>query len=112
VEVEEDHAMATSVIRRVGVFSWAKIAGLIYAMVGLIVGAIFALVSLFGVALGSAFASSSADAGRLLPALFGVGAVVFLPLLYGLLGFIGGLLAAGLFNLAAGMVGGLEIELG
>jgi hypothetical protein len=103
--------MAAAVVRRVGVFSWAKITALIYAMIGLIVGSILALVSLFGVALGSTFDSGSSDFGRFVPALLGVGAIVFVPLLYGLLGFFGGLLVAGLFNLAAGMTGGLEIEL-
>ena len=103
--------MAIAVVRRVGVFSWAKIAGVIYCIVGLFIGAILALVSLFTAALSDAFASSGGDSGRLLPALFGVGAIVFMPILYGLLGFIGGLIGAGLYNLAARMTGGLEIEL-
>jgi hypothetical protein len=99
------------IVRRIGVFSWAKIAGLIYTVIGLIIGAIFALVSLFGFALGNVFNSGGSDAGRFMPALFGVGAIIFFPILYGLLGFIAGLIGAGLYNLAAGMVGGVEIEL-
>jgi len=41
----------------------------------------------------------------------GVAAVIVLPLFYGLLGFIGGIITAALFNLVASMVGGVEIEL-
>ncbi|HSL84069.1 MAG TPA: hypothetical protein VLF66_14955, partial [Thermoanaerobaculia bacterium] len=44
--------------------------------------------------------------------LFGVGAVVLLPIFYGLMGFLAGLLTAALYNLAARVVGGLELELG
>ena len=32
------------------------------------------------------------------------------PLLYGLMGFVGSLIGASLFNLAAGWVGGIELE--
>ena len=40
--------------------------------------------------------------------LFGVGAVIFLPIFYGVLGAIGGALAALIYNIIAGMVGGLR----
>jgi hypothetical protein len=42
--------------------------------------------------------------------LTGVGAIVVLPICYGIFGFIGTLIMAWLFNVAAGMVGGVEIE--
>ena len=42
--------------------------------------------------------------------LFGVGAVIFLPIIYGVLGAIGGALTAVFYNIIAGMVGGLQIE--
>ena len=43
--------------------------------------------------------------------LFGVVAIVAMPLLYGGMGFISGLISAALYNLVAGFVGGLEVEL-
>ncbi|HUP18332.1 MAG TPA: hypothetical protein VM778_00100 [Gemmatimonadota bacterium] len=96
------------VVRRIGVLSLAKIMGAIYAGFGLIAGAIFALFSIFGAAIGAAAAESSEP---LVGVLFGVGALIFMPLFYGLMGFVGGIFAAALYNLVAGSLGGLEFEL-
>lgn len=96
------------VVRRIGVLSLARVMGAIYGGFGLIAGAIFALFSIFGAAIGAAAAESSEP---LVAVLFGVGAVIFMPLLYGLMGFVGGILSAALYNLVAGFVGGLELEL-
>jgi hypothetical protein len=103
--------MAVARVRRVGVFSWALQLGLIYFTVGLIVGAVVALGTFFGVALGDVFASSGAGGGRVAGALFGVGAVIAMPLLWGACGFVAGLIGAGLYNLAASVTGGVELEL-
>ena len=43
--------------------------------------------------------------------LFGAGAVVILPIVYGCIGFVGGLIMAPLYNLVAKVVGGIEVEL-
>ncbi len=93
-------------ITRVNPVSAAKVAGLLYVVIGLIAGALLSLVSMGGAALGAA----SGDDGAIFGALFGVGAIVLLPICYGIFGFIGTLIMAWLFNVAAGMVGGVEIE--
>jgi hypothetical protein len=41
---------------------------------------------------------------------FGVGAIILLPIFYGFFGFVGTLIMAALFNVAAGMVGGIEVD--
>jgi hypothetical protein len=43
-------------------------------------------------------------------ALFGVGSIVFFPIFYGCIGFVSTLIMAALFNVAAGVVGGVEVE--
>jgi hypothetical protein len=43
--------------------------------------------------------------------LFGVGSVVFLPIFYGILGFVFGLIGALFYNGIARLIGGVEIEL-
>jgi hypothetical protein len=90
------------VLRRIGPLSAAKISGVMNIVFGLIVGFFFTVASVL--------MSSSPDAP---PAgmLFGVGAVVVLPVLYGVLGFVSGLVGALLYNVFAGVVGGLELEL-
>ncbi|MGH7338188.1 MAG: hypothetical protein ACREI7_11445, partial [Myxococcota bacterium] len=98
------------VLKRVGVLSAAKIAGVLYAGLGLIFGAIFALAALVG----AGFAQAAAqDEG--LPAFFGLffgcGAIVFVPVMYGLLGAIMAAVMAALYNVFAGIVGGLELQL-
>ena len=91
------------VVRRVVPLSVAKVAGALYALMGLIVGAIVAIAALVG-----AFAADQ-DAG-FMGSIMGVGAIVALPLLYGGLGFVFTLIAAWLYNVVAGMVGGIEFD--
>ena len=90
------------VVRRVGPLS-AKIAGVLYAILGFIFGAIVSLISVVG----SAFAPK--DAGPM-GMLFGAAAIVVLPIFYGVLGFIFSLISAALYNLIAGWVGGIELD--
>jgi hypothetical protein len=89
-------------LKRIGPLSAAKLSGILYALMGLIIGALFSIASL----LGSAFDSVGIGGGFL----FGIGAIIILPIFYGLLGLISGLIGAALFNLVAGIVGGLELE--
>ena len=95
------------VIRRVGVLSVGKMMGALYALLGLIAGAFFALFSLLGAAVGMANSESS-DA--FVGLIFGVGSVIFLPIFYGILGFVFGLITALLYNGVARLIGGIEID--
>jgi hypothetical protein len=55
---------------------------------------------------GAAFGGESSGFGALL----GVGAIVALPILYGGFGFIFTLIGAAIYNVIAGVIGGIEIE--
>jgi hypothetical protein len=94
------------VVKRVAPLSVAKVAGIIYALLGLCFGLLF---SLFGL-LASAFAFNKADA-PFAGVIFGAGAIVFLPILYGVVGFVFSLIGAALYNVVAGWVGGVEVDL-
>ena len=96
------------IVRRVRPLSLGKMLGAMYVTLGLIAGLIISAVSVLGFAIGSVAAPD--ELGNMAGLLFGVGAVVFIPLVYGTLGFIGGLIAALVYNLIAGVVGGVEIE--
>lgn len=94
------------VINRVGPLSVAKLAGMLYAILGLIFGAIISLIALAG---GMA-ANSDEPGAALVGAIFGAGAVIVLPILYGGMGFVMTLLMAGLYNVTARIVGGVQID--
>ena len=96
-------------LKRIGPLSCGKVMGVLYAAMGLVVGLIFTVASFFVSILGVA-ASDSPE--PLFAMLFGVGAVFVLPIFYGIMGFLGGLIGAALYNVVAGTVGGIEVELG
>lgn len=92
------------VIKSVGVVSVGKVLGTLYGLLGLFVGGLFSLLSLAGAAIGGR------DAGPV-AMLFGAGAIIIIPIFYGVIGFIGGIIMAALYNLVAVIAGGIEIEL-
>lgn len=96
------------VIKQVGAMSLAKVAAVLYAGLGLLIGAVISLVAVAGAA--TWLSQSDAPGGGLLGAVFGVGAIIVLPICYGIFGFIGTLIAASLFNVAARITGGVQIE--
>src|SRR5262245_25474230 len=95
-----------AVVKRVRVLSVGKVMGVLYALVGLLVGAPFSLIAVAG----SVFSAASGQ-NDLVAALFGVGAVLFFPVLYGVFGFIGGIIMVALYNLVSSIIGGIEVEL-
>ncbi len=95
------------VIKRVGPVSCAKVVGLLYVVVGLVLGGIFSIVALFG----RMAAAGEPGPANFLPGLFGVAAIVVLPIVYGCLGFVMTLIMASLYNLVASFVGGVEVDL-
>ena len=97
--------MAQQTVTSIGVLSLAKMLGVFYALLGLFFGGLLSLFSVMGAAIGGG------DSGGIVAMLFGVGAVIILPIVYGCIGFVGGLIAAPLYNLVAKIMGGLEVEL-
>ncbi len=96
------------VLKKVGVLSCGKVLGAFSALIGLMVGAIFTLFALLGMPLGP---GTSQAAENLLEAIFRGGAIIYLPLIFGVLGLVKGLIGALLYNLVARFVGGLDLEL-
>ncbi len=93
------------VIRRVSPMSVAKIAGMLYAIIGLAIGALFSLFAMVGTAVGGGDGGST-----FFPAVFGIGSVILFPILYGCMGFVMSAISAWLYNLMAGVVGGVQLE--
>ena len=87
---------------------------------GIVLGALYAVLSLVivlpmipFVLLGVFSASESLDTGAMggMGAGVGIGMLILFPIIYGVLGFIGGVIAAAVYNLIAKITGGLDFTL-
>ncbi|MCA0394148.1 MAG: hypothetical protein LCH70_08555 [Proteobacteria bacterium] len=94
------------IIKKLDILSVGKITGIIAAAFGLIAGL---LLLVFGSMI-AGLAGSQGDAGPLAALGGGVVGVIALPILYGICGFVGGVIQALIYNLAAGVIGGIRIE--
>lgn len=93
-------------LRRVGVLSVAMFGGAAGVIMGLFAGGMMFLVSAVGVGF-----SGQAGANAPVAAVgMGLGMLIMAPLFYGVAGFIGGALNAFVYNVVAGMSGGIEME--
>lgn len=100
-------ATETTTLRSISASSAARIGLILYGGIGLIAGAFIALASLVG-----GMAGMNDSAGGPFTGLFmGVGAIIFVPLFYGVMGAVFAALGALIYNLAASWVGGLQFEL-
>ncbi len=82
-------------VRRFGVLQTAKVVAVLYALIGLVFVPIFLIVSMV-----------SPDKNQL-----GMGFSLLMPILYGVLGFVFTAISCAIYNLVAGFVGGIEVEL-
>lgn len=92
------------VIKSVGILSCAKIAAAIQAAMGLIVMPFFLLAAMIGAVAGTRATDRLSSAIIVVVALF-------LPVFYGVVGFIMGALAGWIYNLVSKWIGGIELEL-
>ena len=98
------------VIKHVGPLSVGKICFALYALIGLLTGLFFAS---FGFLLANA-AASNPDNNYLYAILgrfMGLSAIVLFPVVYGVIGFVGGVIFAAFYNAAARIMGGIDVEI-
>ena len=93
-----------SYLKRIDPGSAFKVGALVYAIVGLIAGVFCGVI---------AFAAPSVHHAHMpwVSPSVGLFAVLLCPTLYGIIGGIGAIISALIFNLASGWVGGLEVEI-
>lgn len=82
-------------LRRFGIGQTAKIVGILYGLMGLVFVPIFLIAAMV----------APKQSG------FGTGFALALPIIYGISGFIFTAIGCALYNLVAGWVGGIEVEL-
>ena len=91
------------VIKRVAVLKLAIFQSALMAAFGLIAALIFML-------FGAMFSGLAGHQAAGIMGIAGIAMLIFLPIMYGVIGFIAGAIGAALYNLVAGIVGGIEIE--
>ena len=91
-------------ITRIRPSSIGKVLGAMYGILGFILGAIVAVLSMIGAAVEQDAATGTGAA------MGGTFAILFLPLLYGGMGYVGGIITGFLYNFTAKKVGGIQFE--
>lgn len=99
-------------IKKFGVLSVAKIQAVMMLVMSLLIaipyGLIIILYGLFGGSLVGGQAGLAVGGGG--GVILGIVVMIGLPIMYGVIGFIGGAIGALLYNLFSSFVGGIEIE--
>jgi hypothetical protein len=95
------------IVKSVGVMSVAKIMGLIYGCMGLLAAPFFLLAGV----LSSIVNHGRSSAAGMFGMGFGLVLAIFIPVIYGLMGFVMGAIGGLLYNAFAGWVGGFELDL-
>lgn len=100
---------STITVRQLDTISVAKTFGVLYGILGLILGVMFGGLTLIGALAGASSRTGTAE-------MIGVGVggaivmAILAPLFYGAMGFIAGLLSGVLYNLTAKFSGGIKFE--
>jgi hypothetical protein len=94
-----------AVLKRISPESAFKVGLVAYGILGLVLGVFCSLIAVAGVTFGRH--GHMPFAGRL-----GVLAVIVCPIVYGIVGGIAAAIGAAIYNLVAGWVGGLEVDIG
>jgi hypothetical protein len=98
------------VIKRIAPLSAARVAGVIYAMVGLALVLLIWFVSMAGLNYSGMRNSPFLPFAPNLIVAGGAAAVIVLPIFYGAFSFVTALIGAWLYNVAAGLVGGIRVD--
>lgn len=96
-------------IKKIGIISCAKVCALVMTIIGFLAGIFAAFFSL-----GPCHTTDNISCLiQLCPfhSEMGFWAIIIFPVSYAIMGFVAGLLGAYIYNLVAGWVGGIEIEL-
>lgn len=97
-------------IRRVGIGSAFKVGAVMYGLLWVVLGGLLLLLQLL---IGGILGASADEGAQIFGAMAGIGLIGYIVgiLVYALIGGIFSALTALVYNLVAGLVGGIEVEL-
>lgn len=93
----------TVTLKRIDVVSVGVMMGIFSAILGLVAGGFFSLFAVIGAA--------AQNGNAIVGLAFGLGAVIIMPLIYGVMGFVAGAIGALLYNACASLMGGIKFDL-
>lgn len=100
-------------IKRVDPISCARIVGALYAVLGLLLGAMLSVFAIVVAVLPDTQGALSANPmAALVGPVMAAAAIVVCPIVYGAMGCVFSLIAAWSYNFAASKIGGVRIEVG
>lgn len=91
-------------LKRISPLSLGKVSAIIYAIFGLIAGIFITIFFLVGISV------AKPESAFFLPVL-GAASIIILPIFYGIIGFVAGVVGAFIYNLIARWIGGIEVTL-
>lgn len=94
-------------INRIDAMAVGKLLGVLYGILGLVAGLFLAVMGGIGAVAGGNAAGAPAAVGGVV---FAILMLVLMPLIYGAIGFVAGALGALIYNVCAGFIGGIVIE--
>lgn len=103
-------------LKNINVLQAGFLLAILYGMGGLLIGLIYGLMFMVFGAVGGVAGSSSMSGGpsggQMVAVMGGLGLmmVILIPVFYGAIGFVSGIIGSALYNLAAKWVGGLKFE--
>jgi len=101
-------------LKKIGVVSSSKLLAVLMAFIGLIAGIFYSFGGLIIdalVTIGWISSSAASTSGLGFGTVLAFGALIGMPIIFAIPGFISGAIGAFLYNLVAGWIGGIEIDL-
>jgi len=99
----------TKTLKRIDPFQLGKMLGALYSILGMIFMPLIFVISAMG-AMAANQGGHSPAFGAGLGAGLGIGFGLMMVVAYGVMGFVGGIIAACLYNFLAKFVGGIQVE--
>ena len=99
-----------AIVKRISPGSAFKVGLVSYAILGLVLGVLMACISMVA-GPWAPVSQSAAPGAQFFRWGFGLGAIIFFPLFYAAIGGVFSAIGASIYNLVAGWVGGLEVDI-